>query len=110
MKDDKPVWQKAKPVERVYVKYDTNNNLPNHKTTLPTQIEKEVKALTNYVCVTNEANQNLTPSHIELPRWHFRLGHIGFQHVQWLIHTGRLKVQGNSKSMANFESPKCSAC
>ena len=66
--------------------------------------------MTNDVCVTNEANQNLTPSQKELLRWHFRLGHIGFQHVQWLIHTGRLKVQGNSKAVANCERPKCAAC
>ena len=30
LKEDKPGWQKAKPVERVYVKYDPKNNLPNH--------------------------------------------------------------------------------
>ena len=42
--------------------------------------------------------------------WHFRLGHIGFQHFQWLIRTGRLKVQGNSKAVANCERPKCVAC
>ena len=88
-KEDKPGWQKAEPVERVYVKYDPNNNLPTHETTPPNKIDKEVKALTSSVCVTNEANQNLTPSHKELFRWHFRLVHIGFQHVQWLIHTGK---------------------
>ena len=52
------------------------------------------------VCVTNEANQNLTLSHKELLRWHFRLGHIVFQHVQWFILIGRLKVQENSKGVA----------
>ena len=62
------------------------------------------------VYVTNEANQNLTPPQKEILRWQFRLGNIGFQHVQWLILTGRLKVQGNSKAVANRESPKCDAC
>ena len=38
------------------------------------------------------------------------MGYIGFQHVQWLICTGRLKVQGNSKAVANCERPKCAAC
>ena len=28
LKEDKPGWQKAEPVERVYVKYDPNNNPP----------------------------------------------------------------------------------
>ena len=85
-------------------------NLLTHEATLPNQREKEAKALTNAVCVTNEANQNLTPSQKELLRWHCRPGHIGFQHVQWLIRTGRLKVQGNSKAVANCERHKCSAC
>ena len=82
LKEDKPGWQKAEPVERVYVKYYPKNNLPTHEATLPNQIEKEAKALANDVCVTNEANQNLNPSQKELLRWNFRLGHIVFQHVQ----------------------------
>ena len=110
LKEDKPGWKKAEPVERVYVKYDPNNNLPTHKATLPNQRDNKVKALTSAVCVTNYSNQILTPSRKELLRWHFRLGHIGFQHVQWLIRTGRLKVQVNSKAVANCERPKCAAC
>ena len=62
LKEDKPVWQKAEPVERVYVKYDPKNNLPTHKYTPHNHIEKEVKAFKSSVCVTNKANQNLTPS------------------------------------------------
>ena len=50
------------------------------------------------------------PSQKELLQWHFRLGHIGFQHVQWLIRTGRMKVQGNPKAVANCERTKCAAC
>ena len=30
--------------------------------------------------------------------------------MQWLIRTGRLKLQGNSKAVANCERPKCDAC
>ena len=105
MKEDKPGWQKAKPVDRVYLKYDPKNNLPTHEAIIPNQIQKEVKAFTRAVCVTNEANQNLNPSQKELLRWHFRLGHIRFQHVQWLIRTGRLKLQGNSKQWKNVKGP-----
>ena len=56
MKEDKSGWQKSKTVERVYVKYDPKNNLPNHEATLPNQIEKEFKALASSICVTNKAN------------------------------------------------------
>ena len=79
---DKPGWQKSKPVERVYVKYDPNKNLPNHEANIHNQIEKDIKALTSDVCVTNEANQNLTNSQKEILLWNFRMGHIGFQYVQ----------------------------
>ena len=66
MKEDKPDWQKDEPVERVYVKYDPKNNLPTHEASIPKQIDKEVKALESSVCVTDKANQNLTPSQKEL--------------------------------------------
>ena len=62
LKEDKPGWQKAKHVERVYVKYDSKNNLPTHEDNIPNQRDKEVKELTTAVCVTNKANQNLTTS------------------------------------------------
>ena len=39
LEEDKPGWQKAKPVERVYVKYDPKNNFPTHEATLPNQRE-----------------------------------------------------------------------
>ena len=110
MEEDKPGWKKAEPVDRVYVKYDPKKNLPTHEYSLPNQIEKEIKSFSSAVCVTNKANQNITPSQKEILQWRFRLGHIGFQHVQWLICTGNMKVQANSKAVANCERPKCSAC
>ena len=66
MKEDKPGCQKAKPVERVYINYEPKNNLPTHEDIIPNHIQKEFKALSIDVYVTNEANQNLTPSQKEL--------------------------------------------
>ena len=74
-------------MEKFYIKYDPNNNLPTPEDIIPNQIEKEFKALESAVCVTNEDNHNLTPSNNEILRWQFRLVNIGFQHVKWLIHT-----------------------
>ena len=34
LKENKPGWKKAEPVERFYVKYDPKNNLPTHKANL----------------------------------------------------------------------------
>ena len=53
LKEDKPGWQKANPVERVYVEYYPKNNLPNHEATLHNHRDKEVKALASAVCVVN---------------------------------------------------------
>ena len=53
LKKYKSGWQKAKPVERVYVKYDQKNNLPTHEATIPNQIDKKFKVLTSAVCITN---------------------------------------------------------
>ena len=53
LKEDKTGSQKAEPVERVYVKYDPNNNLPTQKYTLPNQIYKESKKFASAVCVNN---------------------------------------------------------
>ena len=33
-----------------------------------------------------------------------------FQHFKWRIRTGRMKLQVNTKSVANFERPNCAAC
>ena len=93
----------------VYIKYEPKKKLPTHEAIIPNHREKEVNALARAVCVTNEDNQNLTPLHKELLRWYFRLGHIGLQHVQWLICTWCLKVQVNSKAVANHERHKCAA-
>ena len=48
-------------MEKVYIKYD-KKTLPTCEAIIPNQIEKEVKAFSRAICVTNEANQNLTPS------------------------------------------------
>ena len=98
LKENKPVWQKAEHVERIYLKYDPKNNFPTHEATLPNQREKDAKAMKNDVCVTNEANQKLTPSQKELILWHFRLGHIGFQPVKWSILT-EIRIPIDRKSV-----------
>jgi hypothetical protein len=55
------------------------------------------------------ANANLSNAQKELLRWHFRLGHVGFYHIQWMIRVGRLKV-ANPKAVASCAIPKCASC
>ena len=49
-------------------------------------------------------------SYKDILLWYCRLENIGLQHVQWLIITGRLKIQGNSKAVENCERHKCASC
>ena len=97
-------------MERIYIKYEPNNNLPTHKIFSLTRDIRRAKKLESAVCVTNKSNHNLNLSQKEILIWHFILVHIGFQHVQWLICSGHLKVQGHFKAVVNCESPKCAAC
>ena len=62
-----------------------------------------------YSCVTEENNQNLTPSQKEALRWHFRLGHPGMQVVNWLARRGLLGPF-SSKIATIKECPKCGTC
>jgi hypothetical protein len=69
------------------------------------------KALALKGCVTDEVNQNLTSAQKLALRFHFRLGHIGFQHVQWLGRQGLLGPEGVTMgSKTSFTIPKCAAC
>ena len=69
-----------------------------------------MQALTGALQVTDDASQNLTASQKELLlKWHYRLGHLGFQWLQWLIRSGRVAV-GNKSAVSNCQPPKCAAC
>ena len=58
--EDNPGWEKAKPLERRYIKYEPKNNLPTHEYIVPNHIDKGLKSLESAVCVNNEANKKLT--------------------------------------------------
>ena len=57
LKDDKPGWQKSEPVERVYVKYDPNFNLPTDQATLTNQRDNKVKVFTSSVWLSSLVTQ-----------------------------------------------------
>ena len=59
MKEYKPGWQTAEPVERVYVEYNPKKNLTTHAYICPNQRDKEVKVLEIDIYVTYEVNELL---------------------------------------------------
>ena len=63
--------------------------MPHHHTTCLPMISafKDAHATSKTLAlsaVTDESNQNLMPLQKMLLQWHYRLGHLGFQTVQWI--------------------------
>jgi hypothetical protein len=109
IRKDEPGWQQALPLLRRVIRYHPRNNLPILTLTLPKTRDQYVSSLMSALCITESANANLSNAQKELLRWHFRLGHVGFHHIQWMIRVGRLQV-ANPKAVANCSVPKCASC
>ena len=62
------------------------------------------------VCVTDERNPNLTTLQKKLLQWHFRLGHLSFQNLQWIGRSGWLGPLGEKFGVTTVHPPKCAAC
>lgn len=102
-------WHSTSPLQRLTIPYDPKSNLPELKGSIPANEEKQVMALSGILQVTDDANRNLTGAQKELLKWHYRLGHVGFQWLQWLIRSGRITVS-NKNSLSKCPPPKCAAC
>ena len=61
-------------------------------------------------CITDEHNQNLTNLQKLLLQWHWRLGHLGFQQLQWIASQGWLGQKAESLGHSSVTPPKCSSC
>ena len=86
--------------------------IPTRKlTTLPEANEHAVKALLNALDVTAKNNQNITAAQRTLLEWHYRLGHVGMQQLQWMIRSSRLTVQNpQAVGKSTMKLPICASC
>ena len=109
IRKDEAGWQTMPPMIKKTINYHPRSNLPILVLTMPKSRAKYERELISALCVTDASNQNLTNAQKELLKWHFRLGHVGFRHIQWLVRVGRLKV-ANSKGVSTCVIPKCAAC
>mgnify|MGYP006171140743 FL=1 len=62
------------------------------------------------MCVTEEVNQNLTEAQKEYLRWHFRLGHLNSNIIQWLLCQPSFGNSHKFRAAARCTPPKCAAC
>jgi hypothetical protein len=106
---DGPNWQRNTPVFTATVPYHRGHNLPVIDLLLPGTARHFKQQLIAALCVTDDENRNLTGPQKDLLRLHFRFGHIGFKHIQWMVRQGKIQVI-NPKAVGNCRLPKCASC
>ena len=94
---------------------DHRTDLPTCLTFLPKVLQPAVIHLNNIIATVHKDNINLTDPEKELLRWHFRLGHLDFRRIQFLMRAGTLAHSGAARSLHTAASkikqcPKCAAC
>jgi hypothetical protein len=92
---------------RATMPHDPYINLPRLRAYHDTMKTAESLA---YACVSDERNQNLSHRAKALLRWHFKLGHIGFQRLQWIGRQGWIGKAGEYFGLSTVQIPKCAAC
>ena len=61
--------------------------------------------------MTDDVNYHLSPRSKLLLKLHYKLGHVGFQHLRFLLKTFKLfGTQGLMAADKDTETPLCSSC
>ena len=68
--------------QQMTVPYHARCNLPIAYGYSHGQLERVGKELQSHICLADQENINLSSTQKQLLRWHYRLGHIGFQWLQ----------------------------
>src|SRR5210317_1868431 len=103
---------------KVWLNLPTVGKIPlsmDHATFMPLLIcFKDVEATVNAMaqgCVTDEANPKLSPRQKLLLRLHYKLGHVGMQHLKFLLRVFKLfGAQGMMAANNEVVPPPCSSC
>ena len=87
----------------------------NKETGLPTlmafhNVEKTSIKLAKLHTILAPDNGNLTGLQKEMLKWHYKLGHVGFQNLQWIGREGILGAIGKQFGTTKCHPPKCEAC
>ena len=99
----------------IYATIDDRCNLPISQAYKHKLHEEIPETLIATISVVDRENHNLSAAGKEWLRWHFRLDHMSFQRIQFLMRTGVLtKIQAMRYLHTAIgklqEAPKCSAC
>jgi GAG-pre-integrase domain len=97
------------------VRIDPRSNLPTSEAHSYNDPPRAAAALEATVNTVDATNINLTDAEKELLRWHYRLGHVGFRKIQFLMRSGVLARSEASRRLHTaackvINPPKCAAC
>ena len=112
IKPNVPGWHDfdVMPIHVIQTPYHPRTNLPTVKAFTSKNASKRPVTLLGAVDVATNNNKNMSEAAKELLRLHFRLGHVNFKTLAWMIRSGKVQVR-NPKSVANvYPFPKCAAC
>ena len=92
-----------------------DNNLPTSDAYRKNDTLRAAECLNATIAAVNESNFNLSEPEKELLRWHYRLGHMSFKKIQFLLRTGVLTRSSGKKHLHQAackieHPPKCAAC
>jgi hypothetical protein len=99
----------------VTVPFDHRSNLPTSMAYSAVGSQKAAQALIGTVSSIERVNFNLPEAEKELLRWHYRLGHVGFDRVIFLLRSGVLGTTEASRKLHQSacriqKMPLCAAC
>lgn len=109
--DTDPTLGESQQLPTVTCELDPNSNLPVSYATCNNSAE-DTKIDTQHInlCVTDEANQNLSQAQKELLKWHFRLGHRNCKSIQMLLRSKALGESPLKRAAGKCQIPKCASC
>ena len=92
-----------------------DNNLPTSQAYRQPAVLPAAECLNSTITAVNEANFNLSEPEKELFCWHYRLGHMSFQRIQFLMRSGVLTKSNNKRKLHQAacsltQLPKCASC
>ena len=99
----------------VVVAVNPSNNLPTSIGHHVDSIQSMPQALNATVSSVHHHNLNLSPAEKEWLKWHYKLGHVGFKRIQFLMSSGILAKSPRMRALHTTISklqhpPKCAAC
>mgnify|MGYP000681102589 CR=1 FL=1 len=99
----------------IHIPVDPSNNLPTGRAFRASEMEGHDPSAYNAPSPVDSRNSNIDESDKETLRWHYRLGHLAFRKIKFLMRTGVLAhTQGARRVQSNAcrrsDAPMCAAC